>query len=298
MPHLSLPPTPNAQVLSLVTALSSPENHSLHLEAIRARDEALSSSPESYGNLVSQLSYLMAGSDHPAQMLQRMDQGQLEAWRQNDPTTVFRLQQDETLWIPFGQMAGLILKQALLRPPVLPDGRPLYLISPAAEHVKEVLLFTLGSESSRLRAVASTIISTTAVSPDGVQPSLYIKAWPELVPSLLFNMKQCRNPDVAEGSLSTVRKIMEDGPSEVPQHQLDALIPCLLQFLSSEQESLKVSSLQSIVACLTEGLMPAALVAHFGDYLAGLSALANDPSPFVRKWVCRSIVTLYVYTSE
>jgi hypothetical protein len=291
----SLPPAPEAQVLSLVAALSSAENHALHLEAIKARDEALSSSPETYGNLCTQLSYLMAGSDSPADMVQRMDPAQVEAWRQRDPTTAMRLQQDDKQWTVFGQMAGLILKQALLRPPTLPDGRPLYLISPAAEHVKEVLLFSLGCNHSELRAVVSSVIATSAVSNDSVQPALYIKAWPELLPTLLHNLQQCRNPAVAEGSLSTVRKIMEDGPRELSQEQLDALIPVLLRFLSSSEEGTKVSALQSIMSCLTNGLMPSALVAHFGDYLAGLSALASDPSPAVRKWVCRSIVTLYVH---
>jgi hypothetical protein len=278
----------------LVAALSSAENHALHLEAIKARDEALSSSPETYGNLCTQLSYLMAGSDRPADMMQRMDPAQVEAWWQRDPTTAMRLQQDENLWTSFGQLAGLILKQALLRPPTSPDGRPLYLISPAAEHVKEVLLFSLGCNHAELSAVASSVIATSAVSPDSVQPALYIQKWPELLPTLIHNLQQCRNPVVTHGSLLTVRKIMEDGPRELSQEQLDGLVPVLLRFLSSNEEAPKVSALQSIVACLTDGLMPSALVAHFSDYLAGLSALATDPSMLVRKWVCRSIVTLYV----
>lgn len=294
MPPSGLPPAPNAQVLHLVAALSSSENHALHLEAIKARDEALNGSPESYANLATQLSYLLAGSDRPADMLQRMDPAQLEAWRQSDSTTAVRLQQDPTMWVPFGQMAGLILKQALLRPPTMPDGRPLYLISPAAEHVKEVLLFALACEHAELRAVASSVIATSAVSLDSVQPALYISAWPELLPNLLHNMQQCRNPHVAEGSLCTIRKIMEDGPSELSQEQLDTLIPILIKFLSAPDEKPKVSALQSIAACLTQGLMPSALVAYFSDYMAGLSALAMDPSISVRKWVCRSIVTLCV----
>lgn len=298
MPPSGLPPAPNAHVLHLVAALSSPENHVLHLEAIKARDEALNRSPESYGNLATQLSCLLAGSDRPMDMLQRMDPAQLEAWRQSDSATAVRLQQDPTLWVPFGQMAGLILKQALLRPPIMPDGRPLYLVSPAAEHVKEVLLFALACEHAELRAVASSVIATSAVSRDSVQPALYISAWPELLPNLLHNMQQCRNPHVSEGSLSTIRKIMEDGPSELSQEQLDTLIPILIQFLSAPDENPKVSALQSIEACLTQGLMPSALVAYFGDYMAGLSALAMDPSISVRKWVCRSIVTLWVNHSH
>ena len=298
MTSMHLPPAPDGPVLSLVAALSNTQNHELHVQAIRARDEALSASPESYGNLCAQLGYLMAGTDQPAQMIQRISASHLAQWSQTDPSTAMRLQQDETLWTPFGQMAGLILKQALLRPPILTDGRSLYVVSPAADQVKEVLLYCLGCQHSELRDVASTVIATTAVSTDSVQPALSMKAWPQLMPTLLHNFQQANNPNVIEGSLSTVRKIMEDGPQELRQDELDALIPILIHFLSSPQESSKTSALQSIVACLLDDLMPSALVAHFPEYLAGLSNLSMDPSPKVRKWVCRSIVTLLSMRTE
>ena len=52
------------------------------------------------------------------------------------------------------------------------------------------------------------------------------------------------------------------------------------------------SALQAIVSCLTENLFPSALVACFEDYLSALSRLAVESDPEIRKWVCRSIVTL------
>ena len=293
-----LPPAPDGQVLSLVAALSNTQNHDLHVQAIRARDDALSSSPESYGNLCVQLGYLMAGTDQPAQMIARIPPDQLAQWSQTDPLTAMRLQQDETLWTPFGQMAGLILKQALLRPPNSPDGRSMHLVSPASDQVKEVLIYCLGCSHSELRNVASTVIATTAVSADSVQPALGIQTWPQLIPTLLNNLQQVNNPMVVEGSLSTILKLMEDGPHELRQDELDALIPVLLRFLSSANERFKIGALQSVVACLVEDLMPSALVANFGEYLAALSNLAMDPSVKVRKWVCRSIVTLLSMRTE
>lgn len=289
---MTSPPPPDGQVLSLVAALSNAQNHELHVQAIRARDDALRGSPETYGNLCTQLSYLLAGADKPSEMIPRIDPTQLQQFQQTDPASAQRLMQHEESWTPFGQMAGLILKEALLHPPVAADGRPLYLVAAAADNVKQVLLYCLGCTHAELRNVASTVIATSAVSVDSVQPSLSVHAWPQLMDILLDNLKQPNNASLVEGSLSTVRKIMEDGPNELNPMQLDAVIPVLLQFFSSPEERAKTSALQSIVACLTEGLMPSALVAHFGDYLAGLSSLAADPSIQVRKWVCRSIVTL------
>jgi hypothetical protein len=286
------PPAPDGQVLALVAALSNAQNHDLHVQAIRARDEALSTNNDTYGNLCTQLAYLMAGTDKPAALIQKMDPAQLQHFQQSDPATAQRLQQDEASWTPFGQMAGLILKEALLHPPIVANGRPLYLVAPAADQVKQVLLYCLGCTRAELRNVASTVIATTAVSVDSVQPSLSVHAWPQLMDVLLSNLQQHQNPGLMEGSLSTVRKIMEDGPNELNATQLDALVPVLLRFLTSTDEKHKTSALQSLVACLTEGLMPSALVAHFGEYLAALSNLAMDPSIQVRKWVCRSIVTL------
>jgi transportin-1 len=290
-----LPPPPNGQVLSLVSALSQTENHDLHVQAIRHRDEALSSSPESYGNLCLQLAFLMVGSDHPETLIQRIEPSQMELWRQTDMTTALRLQSDPNLWIPFGQMAGLVLKNALLRPPIQSTGRPLSLEAGIANHVKETLLYGLSLNHAELRNVISSIIATSSVSPDGIQPYLHIGQWPQLMPALLHHLQpnnSSNNSNALQGSLSAIRKMMEDGPTEIPTHHLDALVPSLLHLFRSNDEASKVAALQSLVACLLSGVLPSALVVQFSEYLQGLSSLASDPSPQVRKWVCRSINTL------
>jgi len=293
----ALPPPPNGQVLSLVAALSNTQNHELHVQAIQARDQALSSSPESYGDLCAQLAYLMAGSDDPSTLIPRMDPVQLQFFLQSDPVTAQQLQQQGTSWTPFGQMAGLILKEALLHPPIINGKQPLYLISPASEQVKQVMLYCLGCKHSELRNVASTVISTTAASLNSLQPSLSMHQWPDLMDILMHNLEQ-NDVNKIDGSLSTVQKIMEDGPHEVRTDQLDALVPILLKFFTSTDEKTKTMALQTIVNFLSAGLMPSALVAHFADYLGALSLLAMDPSVTVRKWVCRSIVTLLSMRTE
>jgi hypothetical protein len=100
-----LPPCPSATVLQLISALSSTENHDLHVQAIRARDEALSISIESYNHLCLELTYVLVNSDQPAALNQRLLPAVWEAWQRTDPTAVFRLQQDASLWIPLGKMS-------------------------------------------------------------------------------------------------------------------------------------------------------------------------------------------------
>ena len=296
------PPPPSGQVLSLISALSNTANHELHVQAIRARDEALSSSPETYGNLCAQLGFLLVGSDQPQQLLSQIDPSQLEHWKQTDMQSALRLQQDPSLWIPFGQMAGLVLKNALLHPPILQNGQSLSLASPQADDVKATLLRCLGCHYAELRAVASSVIATCSVSADGVQPALHIKSWPQLVPTLVNNLQHQQPgggvPPIVEGSLTTIRKMMEDGPMELSSEHLDALVPLLLKFLSSGDERSIVSALQSLVACHSDSMIPSSLVLYFSDYLGAISALATNPSPLVRKWVCRSIVTLLELRTE
>ena len=287
-----LPPPPNGQVLSLVSALSQTENHDLHVQAIRHRDESLSSSSESYGKLCLQLGFLLVGSDQPQHLSQTIEPSQIEIWRQTDAVTATRLLSDLNLWVPFGQMAGLILKNALLKPPISASYQPMMLEEAISHHVKEVLLYGLCLKHEELRNVISSIIATSSVSSDGVQPYLHIGQWAQLMPVLISYLQPSSNPYVLRGSLSTVRKMMEDGPGEIPTHHLDALIPLLLNLFRADEESVKVDALQSLVACLAAGLVPSGLLIQFSDYLQGLSQLATDPSAKVRKWVCRSINTL------
>ena len=311
------PPPPDGEVLTLVGALSSADNHDLHVQAIKVRDDALSKSVESYGSLCYQLACLLAGCDNPSNMLGSMQPNQLETWKQQDPsnanTLLSKLQEQhekkqiQSSWTPFGQMAGFILKQALLHPPAMQGSLPtdlkkLNLEPPASDQVKSALLYCLGCQSVELRAVASTIIATTSVSSDSVQPNLYVAMWPQLLPTLLYNLRLEHNvPEhkfLIDGSLLTIKKMMEDGPHEIRQDQLDELISVILPFLSYEEDNYKTSALETIVSILNEGIMPNALVLHFTDYLAGLSSLATHPNPSVRKWVCRSIVTLLVLRTE
>lgn len=296
---ISIPPPPNGQVLSLVSALSQTDNHELHVQAIQARDQALSSGPDSYGNLCLQLAFLTVGSDQPDLLLSRIDPSDMQMWQATDGNTAARIQSNPSMWIPFGQMAGLILKNALLRPPIHEaTGRPMTLETGVAEHVKETLLYGLSLAHGELRNVISSVIADCSVSADGVQPYLHTSQWPKLMPTIIQNLEPNANPNALKGSLSTIRKMMEDDPEEIPTASLDMVVYLLLQLFQSPDEHSRLESLQSLVACLAFGLVPSSLVLHFSAYLDGLSRLATDPSPAVRKWVCRSINTLLEHHAQ
>lgn len=325
------PPPPTGQTLALVSALSNPIHHERHVAAIRARDETLAD-PTRYEHWCLQLAYVLVGCDRPVDLLiHRVDPVQWQQWKQTDLPAVLRLEQDASLWIPFGQTAGLMLKNALARPPILPTGQVLTMSLEAASLVKESLLRALQCQHAELRAVASSIIATTAVSIDAVQPALHITAWPSLVPTLIQNIETlwtATNAAVSaasEGSMQTIQKIMEDGPGEIPEADLDHLIATLIRVLDLSSQSINSSSshtniismldslvvpaLQSLAACLAAHLMPSALVAHWNDYLQALSGLATfstsanssattEATPTVAKWVCRNLVTILDTNTE
>merc|ERR1719253_218867 len=148
--------------------------------------------------------------------------------------------------------------------------------------------------------VISSVIADCAVSTDGVQPYLNIKNWPELMPMIVRNLTPNinNNQQRIHGTILTTKKLMEDDPNEIPLADLDNLIPLLLQLFKHSDETIKVATLQSLVACLAFGLVPSALVLHFSTYLEGLSLLATDQSMQVRKWVCRSINTLLEHHAQ
>lgn len=282
---------PTGQALHLVSALTNAQNYDLHLKAIEARDIALSSSTESYNNLCLQLAYILVGADQPH--LLQIDPSELDKWRHDDPQTVQELQQNSQRWIPFGQMSGLILKSALLYPQFL-NQQALCLQPPVSDQVKQVLLQALHCTNPELRAVASSIIATTSVSLDGVQPYLHILNWPDLIPSILQNLNHDVNSmvPVVDGSLDTVRKMLEDGSTQIDVDSYDRIIPAMLPYLGSQHERYKILSLQCLATAVAEDAMPGTLALHFDSYLHGLSNLSRDPVPEVRMWVCRSITTI------
>lgn len=371
-------PSPTGGSLALVSALCNPEQHALHLAAIEARDKALSD-PTTYAPLLVQLLYILIGCNQPEQMIQSMNPNELYVWQQSDQGVAMnRLQQNPSLWIPFGQTAGLILKNALIRPPVHPNNINQVITVPQTEskQIQETLLLALQQCNTynhyELVSVVTSTISSVAVSEDGIQPYLHISNWSNLISTILYTIEQYQQYTIhsitsqqpeqsnlsitnsynANGSIQLLQKMLEDGPGEIPEMDLDQIVTKLIRLLLPISSSLignntdittltataehlydhhlasiRIVALQCLATCMSrDDLFPSTFVAHWTEYIAGLSHLANissnmdtnttmnqpvDPNfqkhinstitttnVTIRKWVCRNIVTVLQTRTE
>jgi hypothetical protein len=247
---LQLPPPlppPNGSVLTLLAALSNhnpstpssstfgnnnaisdnnannnngPPKVSNHQLALAARDEALSSSPEGYGNLcVNFCRVLACPSPH------LLPKAELQAFHDGDPIMfaeccgwVLDTEASESAkayglraWNNIRQMAGLLLKNALVAPPLPKDtpldalGRVLTTTNPGgggggrrggrmelpshyATEIKLGLLLCITDTEAGIRGTASTCIArccTSAVHLEKSMKAFCIKNWVELIPFIL-----------------------------------------------------------------------------------------------------------------
>ncbi|KAG2499029.1 hypothetical protein HYH03_003214 [Edaphochlamys debaryana] len=180
------------------------------------------------------------------------------------------------------QSAGLLLKNNLSKQY---QGLP----ADFRAYIKGALLPLLGNASRELRHTAGTIASVIV----GLG---HLEEWPELA-GALPNCLQAQDPNVLDGALDTLYKILEDYPREVetpvasaggaPESKL--VVPPLLRLMQSAAEDVRRSS----VACLNlmAKSMPAGLQDNVDSFLQGLFALANDTSNRVRKEVVSGLVS-------
>ena len=219
-------------------------------------------------------------------------------------------------WAQMREMAGLSLKNALVKPPV--DGSThmrVRLLDDAKMEMKQVLCQCIVDQNTGVRRVGSSIIASCTVGKeaDGMEP-LPLKEWGEgiLGPFLMNCLESAigimenaaSNPNgmpdnikyALLGSLQTLTKVLEDDAEKFERGTgaaFNRIIPCLLKLLKiCGEERVKVDSLKCCVHLIL--VMPGSLIAQMNDFLGVLSSLAGDTSVEVRKLVCRAIVTLYV----
>ena len=313
---------PSGEVLSLLTALSNPgADYERHKLALEARDRALAASPESYGNLCQNLIRIFA-----LPSIQDVPQVELARFQQQDPTSVLQLQHDPTGgWIQLRQMAGLLLKNALLSAPVAKNnqgqliGGRMRLPVDAANEIKSALLQCMVDCVPSIRRVASSTIASATVYRKRDQPintysqhvALPLLEWSELLPSLIHCLESystesnSSSMDAVQGALLTLVKLIEDSPSQLQQDAaFSRVVPLLLKIMMSTPVSSDANyercvkdAMQSLIGLLE--ILPGELVVHMNDYLQGLSQLANvNSSEDIRTLVCRSIVMLLSKRSE
>ena len=289
----------NGEAVALLAALSNP-NAKAHHEALRARDVALSQSNESYTHLVLNFGRILA-----CQSLIGCNQDALLTLQNLSPTAYMQLEHDPTMWQQYRQMAGLLLKNAMVHPPLLkvsseqsslrvrvklvqvdPGGLP-------GEELKSVFLQCLIDEDIAVRNVAGSCIASMATAKHSSNV-LSLDQWPSIFQYLVACLRREHQDNGVNGAFNALVKLCEDAPetlnSEALGRPLNAFVPLFLQYFDSPDEKHRKLALQCMNFLIE--LMPSALVVNINEFLAGLSKLASDRSASVRQQVCRAIVSL------
>ncbi len=301
---------PSGEILSLITTLSNPTNHSNHTNSLNLLNNVLSTSPTSYSQTCIQFARVVAcpSPNH-------LPQAEIEKWSATDRgVSVMQLRHDPVGgWGQLREMAGLLLKNALVKPPIDANTKMRMRLLPEAKiEMKQILCQCIVDHNAGVRRVGSSIIASCTVGKeaDGMEP-LPLKDWGEQIlgPFLINCLESAisimeRGANEAGmvdsikfallGSLQTLTKVLEDNTEKFERglgSTFNRIIPCLLKLLKTcNEEKVKVDSLNCCVYLIL--CMPGSLVAQMNDFLGILSSLAGDTSTEVRKLVCRAIVTL------
>lgn len=301
-------PPPSGAILSLLTHLSNPTPPA-HKIALEKRDTLLSTSAQSYGSTCIQFARILH-CPNPNQI----PQDQLNIWSQCDGgVSVLQLRHDPIGgWSQLREMAGLLLKNALVKPPPnmsLPDE--------TFDEILTILLHGIADENRSVRKVTSSIIASGTVGAVEGKEALPLHRWGEngLTPYLVKGLedaiavieaKHAAPEDKIEhallGSLQTLSKLFEDSPERFEKGSGPAfqrIVPALVKLLAvCGEERVRTDALTCLVNLIQ--LMPSSLVAAMNEFFEALSKLGGDPnsSSEVRKLVCRGIVTLLAYRTE
>lgn len=307
-----LPPT--GDILALITSLSNASNHTLHTQALAARDQTLSSSPISYGQTCIQFGRVLSTKSP-----QQVPQEEISKWSNTDEVSFMQIRHDPVNgWNQLRQMAGLLLKNALCNPPYNKDtNTKMRLLPDAALELKVILCQGIVDENDAVRRVSSSIIASCTVGTNVMEgmEALPLSEWGNILTPFLVNCldsaisimqpnnaSNTNNDGAMEdkikyallGSLMTLSKLLEDDARKFEKYSgpaFNKIAPCLLKLLSiCGEERVKVDSLKCCVQMIE--IMPGSLVAQMNDFLGVLSSLGNDRNPDVRRLVCRSIATL------
>jgi hypothetical protein len=307
-------PPPGGEILGLITSLSNHTNHAIHTNALSVKDATLSSSPISYGTTCIQFGRVLS-----CQSPSQVPQEEIQKWSNSDGgVSVMQLRHDPIGgWNQLRQMAGLLLKNALAKPPMNGDtGSTMRLLPDASQELKVILCQSIVDENDAVRRVSSSIIASCTVGVsvmDGLE-TMPLSEWGNILTPFLVNCLESAI-SVMEGSsasasasasledkikyallgsLMTLSKVLEDNAVKFERYSgaaFNKIVPCLLKLLNiCGEERVKVDSLKCCVHMIE--VMPGSLVAQMNDFLGVLSILGNDPSSEVRQLVCRSIVNM------
>ena len=189
------------------------------------------------------------------------------------------------------QLAGLLLKNNLR---ATLGRQPAFLPPAVLQHVHAHILAAVGDASAFIRRTAATVVTTLATFGE-------FEDFPSLLPTLL-SMLDAADQHAVDGAWHAIEMITEDVPDKLdvdfddpPKNRPEArpvhsIVLKALSFFPHANPAFRKCAVASIGNVMER--MPQVLLTNMEQYLAGISSLAADPSPEVRKLVCGAIVTL------
>lgn len=255
-------PAPERSTVQLITGLLDASNHENHIKAIQVRDHALTTH---FTETCIQWLCLTYHADRQGALIQ--------------DTTIHQIVNHQ--WGSLGQLSALLLKNALVRPPILADNRSAIIATEHAESFRHGLLSLIMTceESSNLQYVISTLVASAAVNT--MQPALHISSsWNDLFGRLIS-----RQPTTTP-IMRTLLKILQDGITAVSDIDLDSAVVYWLKEATTKYH------IECLECCIQR--MPSSLRAHWDDYLRFLS----NASTVFPDAVCRSLVMIVTERSE
>lgn len=301
---------PTSEILTLLSSLSNPTNHDLHTKALQIQAQTLSASPITYSQTCVQFARTLATASP-----EQIPALEIQKWSEYDLQSVQSLQSNPIGgWSQMRQMAGLLLKNALLNPPIDQNTKTrMRLLNDASMEIKQVLCQGIVDSDIGVRRVSSGLIArcTVAHVADGMDAlALEENKWGEFIlgpflinclESAISIMEGKTSTEIESkiqfalfGALQTLANCLEDNPEKFERGigaAFNKIVPALLKLLQlCRDEKVKVNSLKCCVHLVQ--VMPGSLIAQMHDFLGVLSMLATDESSEVRKLVCRSIVSM------
>ncbi|KAI5290413.1 hypothetical protein KEM54_001611 [Ascosphaera aggregata] len=159
------------------------------------------------------------------------------------------------------------------------------------EYIKSASIDMLSDADSRVRNSAGTII-TEIIQKEG------LLQWPDLLPrilSLATNSTGSTDVVTQESAVDALAKICEDNTKMLDreiqgQRPLAVIIPALMQCTSNHSAKVRSMALTTINLFITR--RPTSLLAGLDTFLQQVFQLAGDPSPDVRRVVCKSFTRI------
>ena len=161
------------------------------------------------------------------------------------------------------------------------------LLPPSQEYIRIEVVKSLAHPHLSVRRQVGTVVASIAnqMTKRNVNSTIF---------SDLLLICDSNNPSAVDGALDALQKICEDMTLQLDNtaigQPVNMIIPKLISFLSAQQEDIYRPALKAVNHFLFT--LPQAMQQNMNAYLSALFALANSPSPAMKRLICQAFVAL------